>query len=87
MVGSYLKTGYLFLSLLLISYSIFLMSILYELGMSNDSEVRSLLMRSIIDSLLYASLPIILGVGFFVGLIVMYQQSHHKDVDISHLGS
>lgn len=55
--------------------------------MSNDSEVRSLLLRSIIDSLLYASLPIILGVGFFVGLIVMFQQSHHKDVDISHLGS
>lgn len=87
MVGSYLKTGYLFLSLLIISYSIFLITILYQLGSSENSEIRSLLIVSIIDSLLLASIPIVLGVSFFVGLIVMFQNSQRNQVDMSQIKS
>lgn len=87
MVGSYLKTGYLFLSLLIISYSIFLITILYQLGSSENSEIRSLLIVSIIDSLLIASIPIVLGVSFFVGLIVMFQNSQSNQVDMSQIKS
>lgn len=70
MVEHYLKSAFVFLSLLALTYAIPIVSTLYEISIIQGNEIVALIIENAKTSLLETSLPIIIiGFAFIVHTI------------------